>query len=97
MVTGRSEMLVTSNNYYPGWSATVNGEPAPIYRVSYVGMGVAVPPGRSVVRLTFRTPGLDQGMMVSTAAILFWLAALVVTTRARPRAPNGYAGVATPR
>jgi hypothetical protein len=24
-------------------------------------------------------------------------AALVVTTRARPRAPNGYAGVATPR
>ena len=44
-------LLVLSENYYPGWRATVDGQTAPIYRVDSALRGVIVPRGHSRVVL----------------------------------------------
>ena len=62
-------LLVISNNYYPGWSATVNGQPTKILRTNYTSMGVSVPQGRSEVVLDFVTPGFRLGAVISVISI----------------------------
>jgi hypothetical protein len=74
-------LLAVPNNYYPGWSATVNGKAAPIYRTDWIGMGVAVAAGNSLVRLHFVTPGSQMGLWISAASILFWLASFLAAHR----------------
>ncbi len=46
-------LLVLSDAYYPGWVATVNGEPAKIYRTNIMFRGVSVPKGESTVVFEF--------------------------------------------
>ena len=38
-------MLVVSDMYYPGWSATLDGKPLPVERVLYALRGTMIPPG----------------------------------------------------
>jgi hypothetical protein len=76
--------LVLTDTWYPGWEATVNGQPAHIYRTDYLFRGVEVPAGHSVVRLEFRPWSFWVGLWVS---ILTWLAsmALIVALPVRVR------------
>ena len=54
-VTASSDgLLVVSQPFYPGWRATVDGEPAPIYRVDSLLQGVEVRAGGRRVELTYR-------------------------------------------
>lgn len=46
-------LLILSDAYYPGWVATVNGEPAKIYRTNIMFRGVPVPKGESTVIFEF--------------------------------------------
>lgn len=48
-----------------GFSASINGEDAVIYKVSHGLMAVAAPAGESVIRFTYRTPGLAAALAVS--------------------------------
>lgn len=80
VTTAKPQLLVISNNYYPGWTATVNGEPTPIYRTNWIVSGVLVPAGRSEVVLRFATPGLRTGVAVSLATLF---AVIVVLIRQR--------------
>lgn len=77
-------LLVISNNHYPGWTATVSGEPAPIYRANYVSMAVLVPAGRNEVELRFVTPGFRLGMLGSGISLSVLLAIWIVARRRRP-------------
>ena len=79
--SGSQALLVISNNYYPGWTATVNGEPGRIYRTNYVGMGVLVPTGQSKVVLRFVTPGFRLGAVVSFLSLGLALGGLIVARR----------------
>jgi hypothetical protein len=72
-------LLVISNNFYPGWTATVNGQPARIYRTNYVGMGILVPEGESKVILRFISPGYKIGFWISLISIVL-LACLTITS-----------------
>ena len=56
--------------YDPGWSATVDGEPAPVIPTDYLLQGVPVPAGRHVIRLTYRDPAIIRGV---EAGILVWV------------------------
>jgi len=47
-------LLVFSQTWYPGWTATVNGTPRPIKRANGVLMGVSVDSGISKVQFTYR-------------------------------------------
>jgi hypothetical protein len=86
--TSKPALLVISNNYYPGWTVTVSGRPARLYRTNYVGMGVLVPAGKSDVVLRFITPGFRLGAFVTLAALVVVLGGLIVLARRARSAKN---------
>ncbi len=57
-------LLVLSDNMYPGWEATVDGQPAEILLTNHTFRGVMVGPGAHEVRFEFRPKDLLVG---------FWL------------------------
>ncbi len=87
--------LVVSENYYPGWMATVDGTPAPTVRTDYVLIGIPLPAGARTVELTFTSPAFERGKIATVAAlalaVLWWGAGAVADRRA-----SASARVATP-
>ena len=51
--SGKGGVLVFSEVYYPGWTATIDGEPAELGRVDYLLRAMQVKPGRHEVVLSF--------------------------------------------
>lgn len=68
--------LVVSENYFPGWRATVNGLPQPTFRTNFNLIGVQLPTGAHTVELTFHDPAVDAGKGVTLVALLLALGAL---------------------
>ncbi|HET7632016.1 MAG TPA: hypothetical protein VFK16_06865 [Gemmatimonadaceae bacterium] len=69
--------LVVSENYFPGWTATVDSKPAPgMGRADGSLIGVALPAGGRHVELTFDDHAYEVGKRYTLAAILL---ALVLT------------------
>ncbi len=71
-------MAVLSELHHPGWSATLDGQQAPLKRVDFAIMGVPVPAGTHDIVLTFSPTGLKVG---GTISIVACLAALVLLIR----------------
>ena len=69
-------MLVLSDAYYPGWTATVDGQPAPIYRVDGALRGVIIPAGFHDVRFQFRPTTLTPSLILLGISLL--LAAFLI-------------------
>ncbi|MEJ7811048.1 MAG: YfhO family protein [Gemmatimonadaceae bacterium] len=87
--------LVVSENYYPGWVATVDGKPAAVGRADYVLIGVGLPAGARQVDLTFTSPRYQMGKMITLAVLAIALLALVggvVLERRRREPPRDAAG-----
>ena len=79
-------LLVLSEIYYPaGWSATIDGEPAEIYKTNYVLRSVAVPEGRHEVVMTFAPSSFATGLLVSRIAGTLVLAGLIAAGAMRIR------------
>jgi hypothetical protein len=68
--TTRPAVLVVSQAWAPGWSASVDGDQAPVVLVDGLVQGVPVGPGSHVVALRYRPPGLGSGIAASGATIL---------------------------
>jgi Bacterial membrane protein YfhO len=66
--------LVVSENYYPGWQATVDGKPAVTDRADFVLIGVALPAGARRVSLRFASAPYERGKVISILALLAALA-----------------------
>ena len=66
----QSASLVVSENYYPGWTATVDGKPASIGRVDYSFIGVDLPVGARSIDLAFTSRAYEIGKVVTWLAIL---------------------------
>lgn len=73
--------LVLLDSFYPGWSATVDGQPARVYPANYIGRAVFVPPGRHLIRFEYRPRSFQLGL--GLAALALTLIGIVVL-RARP-------------
>ena len=58
-------MLVLSDAFYPGWTATIDGQPAPIVPVDLALRGVPLGPGRHRIEMVFRDPSLRLGSALS--------------------------------
>jgi hypothetical protein len=83
----KGSALVVSENYYPGWHATVDGKPATVDRADLVLMGVPLPEGAKQVELTFSSDTYARGKAITLAAIaiaLLAMAAGAVLDRRQP-------------
>jgi Bacterial membrane protein YfhO len=92
----RRALLVLTDNWYPGWKATVDGEDAPIERVDYLIRGVAVPAGAHLVEFRYEPASWRAGWIVSTLALLTILAAAAIgwrRWRGEPRHVGGTPGM----
>ncbi|MBI5601257.1 MAG: YfhO family protein, partial [Gemmatimonadetes bacterium] len=65
--------LVASENYYPGWTAKVDGKPADVFRTNYVLMGVPLPQGAKTVEFAFDNATYPTGRTITYAAVLLSL------------------------
>jgi hypothetical protein len=66
--------LVTTEPWYPGWAAWVDGVPAPVEVVDGALVGLFVPEGAHAVALRYRPAGLELGLLTSGAASVVVLA-----------------------
>ena len=79
--TDAPRLLVVSELYYPaGWQATVDGEPAPIYRADYLLRAVPIPAGSHEVVMRFEPNSYTLSLWLSglsTAVVYGGLLALL--------------------
>ncbi|HET6204857.1 MAG TPA: YfhO family protein [Planctomycetota bacterium] len=77
--------LVTSEVFYPGWTATLGGTPVPIERANYAWRAVALPAGDHTIVFRYRPLSFSLGVASSAAGALFLLACAAFGAKARPR------------
>jgi len=65
----RNATLMVSENYYPEWQATVDGQPTSVVRADYALIGVPLPEGGRTVELTFSSTRYETGRSVTLAAV----------------------------
>jgi hypothetical protein len=75
--------LVLSDAWYPGWRATVNGEPASIERANVHFRAVSLPEGTHVVRFTYRPRSYTAGLALSTLTSMGVLVGAIWSIRKR--------------
>ena len=81
----RAGLLNLSEVWYPGWTATVDGQPAPLLRAYTTLMAVPVAAGAHRVELRFDPPLVRLGLAISGITLLL-VAIGLVWTRTRRRA-----------
>lgn len=77
-------VLTTAVPYSEGWSITIDGQPADPIRTNTMYLGCAIDAGTHHVELTYRTPGLRLGAMLSATGLLL-LGALTAILRRKHR------------
>ena len=69
--------LVVSENYFPGWTFSVDGRPpVPAIRTDFTFLGIPLPAGARKVSLDFHDPAYATGKIVTMVAVLLALLAL---------------------
>ena len=71
-------VIVFSEVYYPGWTATVDGQPAQLGRADYLLRALNVAPGQHKVVLTFRPKSVTVTETVAYVAYAILLLAIAV-------------------
>ena len=71
-------VIVFSEVYYPGWTATVDGQPAQLGRANYLLRALNVAPGQHKVVLTFRPKSVTVTETVAYVAYAILLLAIAV-------------------
>jgi hypothetical protein len=79
--------LIVSENYYPGWTATVDGKPATIGRADMTLIGVELPAGAREISLRFDSATYSTGKTITLFALFLafatWATGAVFDRRAR--------------
>jgi hypothetical protein len=68
--------LVVSENYFPGWQASVSGQRATVVRANYNLIGVVLPAGAREVQLTFTDSAYESGKAITLVALALAIAAI---------------------
>jgi hypothetical protein len=77
--------LVLMDSFYPGWKATVDGQPVEIRPANWMGRAVPVTRGSHEVQLRFQPASVRVGLFVTLAALAGCLAGGVATRGTRRR------------
>jgi uncharacterized membrane protein YfhO len=85
--------LLLADTFYPGWTASIDGSPVPLYRANLSVRAIQLPAGRHDVRFAYDPPGFRTGLVVTgtaIAALLLWvIAAAGFEKSVRSRHPAG--------
>jgi hypothetical protein len=79
----RPAVMVVSQAWLPGWTATLGGKRVPAVRVDGLVQGVPVPAGQYRLVLRYQAPGARTGLAVSAITALVLVAASAWVGRAR--------------
>jgi putative membrane protein len=71
-------VVVFSEVYYPGWSATIDGQPAELGRVNYILRALNVKAGKHEVVLDFHPTSISTTETIAYAALIVLLLAICV-------------------
>jgi hypothetical protein len=72
--------LFLSDTYYPGWKASIDGKPRPLYRANVCGRAVEVDAGRHVVTFNFAPSSFRKGCGLAVLGLLL-LAGMSIHSR----------------
>jgi hypothetical protein len=78
-------LLVVSQIFYPGWRATVDGEPAPVLQADYAIVAIPLKGGSHVVQLVFDPMSFRVGLMITSFACLLLACLLMFRAAAASR------------
>jgi hypothetical protein len=79
-------MLVTSEIFYPGWEATVDGQRTRILLTDYLLRGVALPAGHHRIEMRYRAPAARNGAVISACTLLVLAGLTILAQRDAVRA-----------
>ena len=88
MRTAAAALLVVSDAYYPGWTATIDGRDVAVRRANFALRAVAIPAGDHVVEFHYRPWSLRAGAAVSAITAMLVCAAVLRGPRRRNDAPR---------
>jgi membrane protein YfhO len=80
-----ASFLITSDAYYPGWRASIDGQEAPLYRADYALRGVLLPPGPHTVRFDYKPGSFYAGATISALTLIAMGGLILATILARRR------------
>ncbi len=64
------QLLVLSERFSTGWTASINGSTVPILRAEIDFMGCIVPVGNHTVRFSFKSVSVKNGRLISATALI---------------------------
>ena len=71
-------IVVFSEIYYPGWTATVDGQDVPVGRVNYILRAINVKPGKHNVVLTFKPVSVKRTETAAYVAYTLLIIAIIL-------------------
>ena len=71
-------LLILSDAYYPGWEATLDGDPVQIYRADSTMRGVFIPAGTHELAFRFRPTSWPVALIIAGASLLMGIVLIVV-------------------
>jgi hypothetical protein len=83
----RDGYVLLSDTYYPGWRASVDGNPQPILRADYNFRAVAVPAGTHTVTFEYTPFSVTLGLAITIIAFILWAVLLIRNMRPAIRNP----------
>ncbi len=69
--------MVLAKTFYPGWKATVNGQPAPVYRANYAFSAIPLQPGDNLIAFYYDPDSFKLGGTVTLASLLIGVGVLI--------------------
>ena len=71
-------LVVFSEIYYPGWTATIDGKEAPIGRADYILRCMNVPAGKHAIHMEFRPQTVEQTETIANISFYVLIVMLII-------------------